>query len=193
MKEAIGGSWLYTLVIVLIALFTTFVSVTTNYTRTYKVKDQLIAIIETNGGVTKDTLQDISDYLSSIGYGGTGACPTDTKYSWYPFSNSNTDGPMTANTKNANYCIYRNVVAYRTKGTATKTSHDGSASITRDYGQTIGAGFPRSYYGVTTFFRLDWPIIRYVLKLELSGETAVLYSYNECDEIEVFKDKSYCK
>ncbi len=44
MKEAIGGTWLFTLVIAFLAVFTTFVSITTNYSRTYKIKDEIIKI-----------------------------------------------------------------------------------------------------------------------------------------------------
>lgn len=177
MKEAIGGSWLYTLVIVMIALFTTFVSVTTNYTRTYKVKDQLISIIETNNGVSKKTLEDISDYLSGIGYGATGDCPDDDGENWIPFSNNNTNG-ATGYGNDVNYCIYKHVVTCR-------------AIIKDEKNITTGAGLkgqgyntiPRAYYGVAAFFRIDWPIINYFVNLKLTGETAVLYQVNSSSEI----------
>ena len=111
MKEAIGGSWLYVLAITLIALFTTFVSVTTNYTRTYKIKDQIISIIETNDGVTPKTLEQINSYLASIGYSSTGKCPTksETGEDWQSFTTSSTSGPSGFG-DNVNYCIYKHVL-----------------------------------------------------------------------------------
>lgn len=180
MKEAIGGSWLYTLVIVFIALFTTFVSVTTNYTRTYKVKDQLISIIEDNNGVNKNTLEQISSYLSSIGYGATGNCPNDDGENWVPFSNDNTNGAVGYGGK-INYCIYRHVVTCRTvsntKGTAGKKSVAGKLR-----GQGYNS-IPRAYYGVAAFFRIDWPILNYIINLKVTGETAVLHMVNAESDI----------
>ena len=180
MKEAIGGSWLYTLVIVLIALFTTFVSVTTNYTRTYKVKDQLISIIEDNNGVNKNTLEQISTYLDSIGYGATGNCPNDDGENWVPFSNDNTNGAVGYGGK-INYCLYRHVVTCRTVSNAKGTA--GKKSVA---GKLRGQGYnsiPRAYYGVAAFFRIDWPILNYMINLKVTGETAVLHMVNAESDI----------
>ncbi|MBQ4031110.1 MAG: hypothetical protein II625_05080 [Bacilli bacterium] len=181
MKEAIGGSWLYTLVIVMIALFTTFVSVTTNYTRAYKIKDQLISIIERNKGVTTDTLTQINSYLNSLGYTSTGVCPS-AKY--HGFSRVDNNGTSESYADQANYCIYKRVITCRAKTV-------GNEVITFS-GQNGYNTIPRAYYGVVAFFRLDWPILRQVIHLELSGETSIIYLVNENREITEFKNEDVC-
>ena len=56
MKEAIGGTWLFGIVITFIVFFTTFISFSTNYSRTFKVKDEVITIIERHKGVNDNTI-----------------------------------------------------------------------------------------------------------------------------------------
>ena len=53
MKEAIGGSWLFTLIITLLAFFTCFISISTNYTRTYNIKDKIVSIVTNRRGINK--------------------------------------------------------------------------------------------------------------------------------------------
>ena len=76
MKESIGGTWLLGLVVVFIVLFASFIAVAINYTKAFRVKNEIINIIErdegfitekdANGGQT--TEEKISDYLDRIGY-----------------------------------------------------------------------------------------------------------------------------
>ncbi len=193
MKEAIGGSWLYTLAITLIALFTTFVSVTTNYTRTYKIKDHIISIIEANDGVTKGTLTEINNYLKSLGYSSTGNCPSnsETGEEWQAFTYNDNERPAGYGT-NVNYCIYKHVVVCSNL----QNMKDGKPikpTINRNGGQGYNT-IPRAYYGVSTFFRLDWPILRYMIKINLTGETSTIYmvNYTNSAEIEVFKKMNMC-
>lgn len=196
MKEAIGGSWLYTLVIVMIALFTTFVSVTTNYTRTYKIKDNLIAIIEKHGGVTKGefgTLQEINTYLDSVGYTATGSCPKPSSNvnqegsteNWHPFSRTKNDGEASGFGDKANYCIYKHVISCRVD----KTGDGNFVTYTGELGYNT---LPRAYYGVTTFFRLDWPILREIIKVQLTGETATLFLPKSNYEVAAFDSEGGC-
>jgi len=187
MKEAIGGTWLYGLAITLIALFTTFVSVTTNYARTYKIKDHIISIIEANDGVTEDTLNEISDYLASTGYASTGECPKEpdgSKTKWHPFMYGETSPSGYGG--EVNYCIIKHVVTCRVKSETDETN-----SFLR--GQQSYNSFPRAYYGVTTFFRLDWPILRQFIKVNLTGETSIIYMVNTSSEIQTFADEDLCK
>ena len=63
MKESIGGTWLLGLVVIFIVLFASFIAVAINYTKAFRVKNE---IINANGGQT--TEEKISDYLDRIGY-----------------------------------------------------------------------------------------------------------------------------
>ncbi len=199
MKEAIGGSWLYTLVIVMIALFTTFVSVTTNYTRTYKIKDNLISIIEKHGGVTGGpggTLDEINKFLDSLGYTATGSCPRaggtngvqDSGEKWHPFSRTKNTDEASGYSDKANYCIYKHVISCRMNN---KIAGSGKNIITHT-GEMGVNSIPRAYYGVVAFFKLDWPVLRQVIKLELTGETSTLFLPNANKEIKAFASEGNC-
>ena len=86
MREAIGGTWLYSIVIVFIVLFTSYLAVSVNYSKAFKVKDRIITIIENNEGLNSDSRDLISDYLSSNGYFVYGSCSKGEK--GYEQSNS---------------------------------------------------------------------------------------------------------
>jgi hypothetical protein len=183
----------------MIALFTTFVSVTTNYTRTYKIKDNLIAIIEKHGGVTGGdygTLQEINTYLDSLGYTATGSCPREannpnqegSSETWHPFSRTKNDDEASGFGDKANYCIYKHVISCRVD----KATGAGGKKMVTYTGELGYNTLPRAYYGVATFFRLDWPILREVIKVELRGETATLFLPKANYEVPAFASEGGC-
>ena len=51
MRQAIGGAWLYGIVIVFMMFMIAYVSATLNYSRAYKTKTQVVNIIEEYQGV----------------------------------------------------------------------------------------------------------------------------------------------
>ena len=51
MKEAVGGTWLFGIVITFIVFFTTYISMSTNYAKSFKVKDEILLTIEHFKGV----------------------------------------------------------------------------------------------------------------------------------------------
>ena len=172
MKEAIGGTWLFTIVIAFLAVFTTFVSVTTNYSRTYKIKDEIILDLEHYNGVNKQSLTAINDYIKGIGYNNTNACPDDGG-DWMGFNvKKSGDAGYDIATGNAHYCIKKTVV-----------------NSCRPY--TL-----QGYYTVVVFFQLNWPVVRQVFHVEIRGETKTLRSFiNECkgnNKINALKEELSC-
>ena len=170
MKEAIGGTWIFVLVITFLALFTTFVSVTTNYSRCYKIKDEILLTIERNHGVNVDSISAINEYLGSLGYTATGSCPNDGGC-WYGFSKNSNNGPVNSYASGPNYCISKHVITEKTRG-------DG-------YTYTSGPiGHPESaYYQAIVFFKLEWPIINTFFNIKISGETSIIFMLNDIDQI----------
>jgi hypothetical protein len=83
LKEATGSSWTFKLVIVFIFLFTTFLILTINYSKSYRVKNEVISILEKYEGFTNDNGNTsgsktiINDYLRNSGYKETGSCPIE--------------------------------------------------------------------------------------------------------------------
>ena len=68
MREAIGGTWIFSIVIVFIVLFTSFLALSVNYSKAFKVKNGIVNIIEKREGISDATVDEISDYLNNVGY-----------------------------------------------------------------------------------------------------------------------------
>ena len=88
MREAIGGSWIFTIVIVFIVLFSGYLAVSVNYSKAFKVKNSIITIIEHNEGLNSSAQSEIESYLSSAGYFVYSSCSSDEK--GYSPNNMNT-------------------------------------------------------------------------------------------------------
>ena len=79
MREAIGGTWIFSIVIVFIVLFSSYLAISVNYSKAFKVKNGIINIIEKNEGLTEDAKSEINDYLSTVGYYVYHSCASDEK------------------------------------------------------------------------------------------------------------------
>ena len=55
MKEAIGSTWLMGMIITFIAIFSGFLAYSISYTKAFRVKNEVINIIEKNEGFTFST------------------------------------------------------------------------------------------------------------------------------------------
>ena len=173
MKEAIGGTWLFGIVIVFIMIFATIISVSVNWSRAYKVKDEIINQIEKNNGFNEDTKAAIDEYIGGLGYRSTGECPDDGDV-WYGVvadgsSPSRSKGYRGKNGKN--YCLKRNDIVRKEKNSK-------GQCVT-----VVGAiGLPESaYYSVAVFFKLDMPIIGSIFEFNITGETSTLYNIIDDD------------
>lgn len=179
MKEAVGGGWLFTIVIVMVVLFTSFISISTNYSRSYKVKDEIISAIQRNHGVNNGSLTQINEYLSEVGYRSTGVCPKDGDL-WLGFSINNNDRDV-SNSSGVNYCIKKNTITYRYRNSRDQCVSNGAV------------GHPESaYYSVMAFFKLDMPIIRELFQLRVQGETSVIYMIDDIDKFYTIEGRSKC-
>lgn len=147
MRESIGGTWLLGFVVLFIVLFSAYLAVSINYTKAFKVKNQIINIIEENEGFTTsvgdvssktpDQLKSSSKtedkiyyYLKDIGYATTkvdkGACPEGDLFE-------------------GGYCVKR-----------VCTTHG-------------------AYYKVTSFIKIELPLLWQSFLIPINGETKVLY------------------
>lgn len=171
MKESIGGTWLFVIVIAFVALFTTFVSVSTNYSRCFKIKDDILDRIETAGGVNETALTDIKKRLNEIGYDSVGTCPDDGSC-WTGFSIHETLNKPSGYGTKTNFCVKKVEVVKRI-ATKDETHVEG----------TLDA-FPSAYYSVAVFFRLDWPVIRQIFNIKITGETGVILNAKDINAIE---------
>ena len=157
MRQAIGSTWLTGIIITFIAVFAGFLAYSISYTKAFRVKNQIIKIIEQKEGFTesKNVLRNVSDsalkddnsteaeifkYIKSIGY----------NYAMFD-SKSNPCG-ANASLQEGGYCLIRYCP---TNGETTK-----------------------SYYKVTTYISLSIPVFNIGLNIPISGETSSIYYDN---------------
>jgi len=93
MREAIGGTWLFTIVIVFIVLFSSYLAFSVNYAKAFKVKNSIISTIEYCGNLSEASQIEVSKNLNEIGY--------------YVYSNcESSESPYdTNNAGKAKYCV----------------------------------------------------------------------------------------
>ncbi|MDO4341294.1 MAG: hypothetical protein Q4C44_00940 [bacterium] len=148
MREAIGGTWLLTIVLVFIVLFSSFLALSINYSKAFKVKNGIVNIIEKKEGLSDDSQQEIKDYLSTVGYLVYSKCPKNLTEQGDGTLVSGFD-PYAADATKYRYCVAKTV--------------DDSGNI------------KKSYYKVTVFFRVDLPILGEIFTFPISGETKPIY------------------
>lgn len=113
MREAIGGAWLLGIVMTFIVLFASFLAISINYSKAFKVKNNVVDLIEKNEGMTSDTVNDIWSYLQSQGYILKGKCAPG-------YTGFDKDGKADQQNKSL-YCVKKNKPS--NEGTALEKSY----------------------------------------------------------------------
>lgn len=151
MREAIGGTWLFQIVIVFVLLFAGYICLSINYSRAYKVKNEVVDIIERKGTFDAYTMASVNQYLKKAGYYSIGKCPSDmTAYKAELVDRTNVDKGSIG--KQGNYCISKVLVN----------------------GEETNGGISKVYYKVRVFFKFDIPIFGDIFSFKLDGETEQL-------------------
>ncbi|MCI8467066.1 MAG: hypothetical protein HFI08_02590 [Bacilli bacterium] len=167
MREAIGGTWLFQIVIVFILLFTGYMCLSINHSKAYNVKSEILEIIERYNGI--DLSQDINgedmalleivNNMQVNSYRTTGKCPSDL-----------TD---------ADHNVVGHYVGYNREGKFDSTNPTlciakvdvGSKENTNQVVQELPS---MSYYRVVVFYQLDLPIFQDLFMFSLKGDTKIL-------------------
>lgn len=164
MKESIGGVQLFMIVVALVLLFSGIMALTINRSNAFAVKDQLVSIIERNGGFDMtseivggrltgdDAIEEIVESLEHNSYRQTGQCPIP-------------DDPNAVEVK-----------AFQRNGAAVVGNNDASFCIVRIKGQNPVGTPANYYYQIIVFYSLDLPVIKELFTFKALGETKVLYS-----------------
>ena len=74
MRESIGGAWILGIVMTFIVLFASFLAISINYSKAFKVKNNVVDLIEKNEGMTENAVEEIYGYLHTQGYILKGKC-----------------------------------------------------------------------------------------------------------------------
>ena len=107
MKESIGSTWVLQLVIAFILLFVGFLTLSLGYSKSYKVKNETLSIIEKYEGLNSQSIEIINNYLVYNNYDSMGKCEDST---WYGVKDLNvtTLEPVVANEKYY-YCVKKRI------------------------------------------------------------------------------------
>lgn len=169
MRESIGGLWLFSIVITFIVLFVSFLAYSISYTRAFKVKNEIINYIERAEGFTT-TEGDIRN-ISSDELKGMAANNTATVdiLAYLQVQNVGYNYSIAEQISCNDYDYGHN----QTGGYCLKRYCPGG-----DNGEMI-------YYKVTTFVAFKIPVLNFIFKIPISGETKSLY-YDRAS------DKGWC-
>ena len=148
MKESVGALGLTNIVIVFILLFSGYLCISVNQTKAYNVKNEMLNIIHKHNGLDSSTLEEIREYMNTVGYRSTGKCDNEDDGVGYTINSESQD--------KATFCI--------------KTVNVNS-NMSDKYNQ-----FPSvKYYKVKVFFSLDIPIIGKMFNFNLIGTSKNIY------------------
>ncbi len=161
MREAIGGTWLFQIVIVFVLLFSGFMCLTINQSKAFNVKDRIIQTIQSYNGIdlssqcngTGGALCEIADYLIESAYRTRGDCKTASDNDGLNYYGFDYRGRTT--TRDAAFCIAK-------------------VSVNDSNGELPSV----SYYRVIVFYQLDLPIFHDLFNFKIKGDTKTIYVRN---------------
>ena len=87
MREAVGGTWIMQIAIVFIILFAGYLAMSVNYSKAFKVKNEVVSIIVRNEGVTDEAHREIEEYVTNNSHYVYGAC--EAGHDGYPKDSTN--------------------------------------------------------------------------------------------------------
>ncbi len=152
MRESIGATWILQLVIIFMLIFVGFLALTINYTRAFRMKNEMLSFIEKYEGVnTKNdknlgqsgSIAQINNYLMYNNYQTMGVC----QQGYYGVNNLNSTSISPADGKSKYYyCIKKN--------------------------NSKSATFPdRANYEIEVFFHFNLPMIGDLFTFRVNGRT----------------------
>lgn len=143
MRQTIGGTWLLQLMIVFILLFVGFIILTLNYSKTIKIKNETISMMEKYEGLNEQSIGLVNNYLASSNYKVTGLCSSDDTsgvYGAYDLSATTLEQAQAG--KKYYYCVKKY------KGTNTTY-----------------------YYQISLFYKFNLPVIGETSSFVIKGTT----------------------
>lgn len=151
MREAIGGTWLFGLVITFIVFFASFLAISVNYSKAFNVKNNIVDMISKYEGNNCNARKKIGNYLSDVGYLVTGSCGKIDDVEYIPYD---LNGNKVTGSNRGYYCVAKDSTEHTTD-------------------------LEKTYYRVIVFFRVDLPVIGNITTFKIKGETESIYYAND--------------
>lgn len=146
LRQSIGSTWILQLVIIFMLIFVGFLALTINYTKAFKMKNEIVSMIEKYEGISSSehgSISLINNYLRYYNYHTKGVC----EEGYYGINDLNSSSVSPANGKNKYYYCVRKVNA------------SDPTFITR------------ANYEVVTFFQFNLPVIGDFFTFRVNGKT----------------------
>lgn len=146
MRHAIGTTWILQLVIIFMLIFVAFLALSINYTKAFKIKNDIVTIVEKYEGVSEGedgSISIINNYLRYNNYTVMGSCQTGD------YGIQNLDEPILRPAQSGEkyfYCV-------RKVSTSTDALKD------------------RAKYNVRLFFKFSLPVIGNIFTFQVDGTT----------------------
>lgn len=163
MKESMSVTYIFQIVILFILLFTAIMALTINNSNAFGIKDQIVNILEANGGnylENGNLSEEIVDLIDSTSYRTTGKCDKD-------YQGFDRTGAAVSSNQDASICI-REI-------NATSGLDDYLEGIIGKGNIATGDFMPGKYYQIVVFFQLDLPVVKQVYNFPSKAETKVIY------------------
>ena len=148
MRESIGGTWITQLVIIFMFVFVAFLALSMNYSKAFRVKNEVLDFIEKNEGIHQNSLWFINNYLTNSGYDIKGNCEVGS----YGVSDLNLNNISYTKITDSNkvkkyyYCVAK------------------VKSGTKNFKN-------RAYYKVKLFFKFNLPVMGDIFTFDIDGQT----------------------
>ena len=155
MKEAIGGVFSLEFIIVFLLILNGYMAFNVNYTKAFRVKNEIRSIIQKNEGLTDSAMEQIEEYMDKVNYtqsaGFNKYCQDHNMYTCTTDSGRSFCMDVTTSDK------------YGTRETAS-----GKENIA-------------AYYSITTFVDINIPVINKFFDrlgglFSVNGETSLIYT-----------------
>lgn len=159
MRDAISGAMTLQIIVIFMIIINCYLAFSVNYTKAFRVKNEIRSIIEKNEGLTCSAMEQIDELMLKNNYKMNERFETWCKNNGYSIA-----------TTNAGSFCYK----YQ------KIDINGTSNIDSEY--------KGAYYTIATFVNVDIPLVNNILPFAgnlflVKGETAQIYSSGNNSEI----------
>lgn len=152
MRDAISGAMTLQIIVIFLIIINCYLAFSVNYTKAFRVKNEIRSIVEKNEGLSCNAIDQINDLMLNTNYA------MNNKFENWCESNGYTVARLDA----GSFCYKYNKVDI--SGTSNEN-----------------AKYKGAYYTIATFVNVDLPLVNNLLPFAgnlflVKGETALIYS-----------------
>jgi len=163
MRQVIGSTWIFQLVIIFTLIFAAYIALTINYSKSFKVKNEVLSIVEKSQGFTTNGVKLVNNYLTQSGYKTVGKCPSQSGAVVYGVKSldtsvSNSTVEIAKDNEEYYYCFSK-------------------------FGNYHSYFTTRAYYRINLFFQFDLPFLGRLSTFNVDGQTTEIDATFDSDEL----------